>query len=109
MIEKFVVVGAASLVMAAAGAVNYQNGGVIARTGAGTYTFTCDTPLAASSAVVTVTPIVAQGVAISATVVQTSQTVWTITTAATLGGGAADIAGSIAIKVSAIPQAGLGI
>ncbi len=104
-----IVIGAGSIVMGSGGAVNFSNGGIIARTAAGTYTFTADQPLALSEAFPTVQPIVAKGVAYAANVVQTSATVWTITTSATLGGAAADVAGSLAFKLEALGNPGTSL
>lgn len=86
--------------------VNFSNGCLVARTLAGTFTITDDTALASSSAVMLIYPQVAGGVAIYMTVVQTSATVWTVTTSATLGGAAADIATTISFAVLAIGQPG---
>ncbi len=107
MIEKVNLLAAAgSIVMGNAGAVNFVNGGAFVRTGAGVYTFTSDTPLALSAAVPQGQLIVAAGVAGYLTVQQTSATVWTLTTSATLGGGAADVVGSLSFMLWAIGAPG---
>lgn len=96
MIEKANILAcAASIVMGNAGAVNFQNGCAIARTGAGIYTVTMDQGLALSAAVPSVALITAAAVAQAFTVTQTSATVWTITTAADIGGAAADVVGTL--------------
>jgi hypothetical protein len=100
-------VAAASIVMGAAGAVNFQSGCVIARASAGTYTITCDTATAASNAVPTATQITAAAVAFGTVVTQTSATVWTVTTSATVGGAAADVVGTLVFKLELIGVPGL--
>jgi hypothetical protein len=107
MIEKPNIVNcAASIVMGAAGAVNFQNGCVIARTGAGTYTVTMDQGLALGSAVPIVTLVTAALVAQAFTVTQTSATVWTISTAADIAGAAADVVGTLVFICLAIGAPG---
>lgn len=97
---------AASIVMGAAGAVNFQDGCVIARTGAGVYTVTMDQALALSAAVPFVEAVTAAGVAYQVTCTQTSTTVWTLTTSATLGGAAADVVGTLVFACLAVGAPG---
>lgn len=97
--------GAASIVMGAGGAVNFQNSCVVARTGVGTYTFTFDQQIcsATSNSVPLFGAIVAAGVACAINVVgpvnagSPNQSTYTVTTSATSGGGAADIVGSLCL------------
>jgi hypothetical protein len=112
MIEKQnIVLCAASIVMGAAGAINFQNGCVIARTGAGVYTVTLDPSgpnpaLALSAAIPIASKITAAAVACDVQLTQTSTSVWTITTSATLGGAAADVVGSLTFVLLAIGAPG---
>lgn len=106
MIEKVnYLAAAASLVMGAGGAVNFQNSCVLVRTGAGTYTVTVDpqsqVPFSIANLLIGV--MIAAGVACSTTwappAVVGGASVFTITTAATLGGVAADVVGSLSVAV----------
>jgi hypothetical protein len=123
MIEKTNILAAAGNFTNTGGGaltVNFQNGCAVARTGAGTFTITLDIALANSSVVPLFTPQSALNVAlVVSSVVQSlitttingqsvQQTVFTVTTAATLGAAAgADIAGTVGFAIFAVGAPGL--
>jgi hypothetical protein len=110
-IEKAnIFIAAASFTAANPVVVSFQNGCKIARGGAGSYTVTLDQDVGAAPstcAVLQVTKVIAAATAADVAVTQTSSTVFTITTAATLGGASAEVAGlSLFVTVQAIGAPG---
>lgn len=115
MIEKANLVACAcSIVMGAGGAVNFANGCSVVRTSAGLYRVTVDPQqqVALSAAVPVAREVLAAGVACSTSVAPPTivggASTYDITTAATLGGAAADVVGSMTFILYAIGVPGAG-
>jgi hypothetical protein len=109
MIEKANIVQCTcSIVMGAAGVVNYQNGCTIVRSAAGIYTIVTDQATAVLGTLNqgTCHPIVslvtAALLAQAFTITQTNTTNWSVQTMADIGGAAADVVGQLCFTMLSI-------